>query len=220
MPGRTSSIWTVQALGRIAPGSGMEKESVAALMAVLKPEETDLSTAVVTALGEFGPAAAPAVPGLLETLRQAVAERNAWVAVWTAAALGRIAPDAASSAEAIAVLVGSLTPAPGDGFLRNKAAEALGDFGPAAESATPGLIELLKRGPSSGRAMAAKALGRIAPATSHADQAIAALTESLRTEPDLQCITEVIQAIARFGPKAVLGNPSPRGAGTDRRIRR
>ncbi len=82
----------------------MAGESVAALMEVLKPEETDLSTAVIAALGDFGPAAAPAVPKLLQTLKQAIAERNDWLAVWCAAALGRIAPNAPSSAEAIVVL--------------------------------------------------------------------------------------------------------------------
>ena len=199
--------WTVQALGRIAPGSAMAGESVAALMAVLKPEETDLNTAVVTALGAFGPAAAPAVPILLQTLRQAIAERKAWLAVWTAAALGRIAPDVASSAEAIAALEGSLKHPEGDGFLCCKAAEALGEFGPVAVSATPGLIELLKRGPSPGRATAAMALGRIAPATSQEDRAVAALTKSLQAEPDLHGTPEVIEAVVRFGPRAVSAIP-------------
>jgi HEAT repeat protein len=199
--------WTVQALGRIAPRGAMAGESVAALMELLKPEETDLSSAVLTALGDFGPLAAPAGPRILETLRQAVTAQRAWLAVWTAAALGRIAPDAPSSAEAIAVLVGFLRPAPGDDLLRSKAAEALGDFGPAAVSAVSGLIELLLRGPSPGRATVAKALGRIAPATSKEDQAVAALTEFLQAEPDSHSTPEAIEAIARFGTKAVSAIP-------------
>ncbi len=75
-------------------------------------------------------------------------------------------------------------------------------------SAVPSLIELLERGPGlPGRAIAAKAIGRIAPATSQEDQAVAALTKSLQVEPDSPGTTEVIEAIARFGPKAVSAIP-------------
>ncbi|MGP0068597.1 MAG: HEAT repeat domain-containing protein, partial [Isosphaeraceae bacterium] len=72
----------------------------------------------------------------------------------------------------------------------------------AAASAIPGLIELLLRGPSTGRATAAIALGRIAPTTSRVDQALDALSQSLRSEPDLHTTSVVIEAIGWFGPKA------------------
>ena len=55
--------------------------------------------------------------------------------------------------------------------------------------------------------MAAGALGRIAPGTPQDDQALAALTESLQSEPDLQSTCEVIDAIGGFGPKAVVAIP-------------
>jgi HEAT repeat protein len=199
--------WTVRALAQIAPGGSMAGESVAALMAALKPEETELNQAVIEALGEFGLAAAPAVSILLRTLKQAVAERKTWLSIWTSAALGRIAPDAPSSSEAIAVLIGFLGSSTDDGLMCNKAAEALGAFGPAAAPAIPRLIELLRHGPAPGRATAAEALGRIAPETSRQDEALAALLKSLQTEPDLQGTPEVIEAIARFGPRAVPAIP-------------
>ena len=110
------SIRIVEALGRIAPGSAMAGESIAALLEALNPEEPDLNVVAAKAIGEFGPAASAAVPKLLETLRRAIADRKAWLAASAAAAVGRIAPDDPSSGEAIAVLVRLLSPSPGDGF--------------------------------------------------------------------------------------------------------
>ncbi len=201
------SIRIVEALGRIAPGSAMAGESIATLLEALSPEEPELNVVASKAIGQFGPAAAAAVPKLLETLRRAVVDRNVWLAASAGAAVGRIAPDDPSSSEAIAVLLRLLSPSPGDGLIHLKAAEGLREFGPAAAAAIPGLIELLSQGSSPSRSMAAGALGRIAPGTSQDDQALAALTESLRAEPDLQITCEVIDAIAGFGLKAVVAIP-------------
>ncbi len=199
--------WTIEALGRLAPGSAMVRESVAVLLEVLKPEESDVSTAALAALSEIGRDAAPAVPALLQALRQAIADRKAWLAVWSAATLGRVAPDDPSSREALVFLLGFLRNAPGNGFLRFKAAEALGDFGPAAAEAVPSLIELLTQGPLLARIPAAKALGQIAPGTPQDDRAIAALVESLGMGPDLQGTPEIIEALSRFGQKAAVASP-------------
>jgi HEAT repeat protein len=199
--------WMIEALGRLAPNSAMVRESVAVLLEVLKPEESDVSTAALAALGKFGPAAAPAVPVLLRTLRQAIANRKLWLAVWCAATLSRVAPDTPSSREALTFLVGYLKVAPANGLLRFKTAEALGEFGPAAAEAVPSLIQLLTRGPLPGRIPAAKALGRIAPGTPQDHRAIAALAESLVTSPDFQGTAEVIEALVRFGPKAAVAIP-------------
>ncbi len=201
------SIRIVEALGRIAPDSTMSRESIAALVEALGPEEPDLNVVASKALGQFGPAAASAVPKLLETLRRAIVDRNAWLAASAAAAMGRIAPNDPSSSEAIAVLARLLNPAPGDGLIHLKAAEGLRDFGSSAAVAIPGLIELLSQGTSPTRSLAASALGKIAPGTSRDEQALAALTESLQAEPDLQGTCEVIDAIAEFGPKAVAAIP-------------
>ncbi len=199
--------WTIQALAHLAPGSAMARESVMVLLEVLKPEETDLSTAALAALGEFGPAAAPAVPVLLQTLRQAIADRKIWLSVWIAGTLSRIAPDAPSSHEALVYLEEFMRTAPGYGLLRFKAADALGEFGPAAVAAVPSLIDLLTRGPLPGRIPAAKALGRIAPGTAQDDRAVEALAESLRMDPDSRGTLEVIEALTRFGQKAAIAIP-------------
>lgn len=100
-----------------------------------------------------------------------------------------------------------LKPAARDGYLNMMATDSLAEFGPAAVSAIPALIELLRHGPIPAQSSAAKALGRIAPATPQEDAALAALMERLRADPYLLGITEVIEAIARFGPRAAPALP-------------
>ena len=200
-------FWTIEALGRLAPGSAMERESVTVLIEVFQPEECDVSTAALAALGEFGPAAAPAVPMLLQMLRQGIEDQKSWLAVWIAATLARIAPGKAASREACRFLVGFLKAAPANSLLRFKAAEAVGEFGPDAAEAIPSLIDLLTRGALPGRVPAAKALGRIAAGTARDDEVVKALVESLRMSPDYPGTPEVIEVLAQFGQKAAIAIP-------------
>jgi HEAT repeat protein len=97
------------------------RDAVPALARALARERTD--AVVAGALARIGPAAADAVPTLLEGLRHPDSGRR-WRAART---LGRIGPAAAAAA-------GPLTEALGDasGEVRQHAARALGRLGPAA----------------------------------------------------------------------------------------
>ena len=108
-------------------------------------------------------------------------------------ALGRIAPSTKSAGEAIAALDRLLRIRPAEANFQIAAADALADFGPAAESAVPDLIQVLKE--SSGdrgvarqvMSTAARALVRIAPGTPSSEEAMRALTEAL---PRLRAIVK------------------------------
>ena len=84
-------------------------------------------------LGEFGPAARPAIPALLQALKT----KDSAVHGAALAALGGIhcEPDTI-----IPLLINYLD----DSNLNDEAAEALGNFGPAAKPALPKLVPLLK----------------------------------------------------------------------------
>lgn len=84
-------------------------------------------------LGEFGPAAQPAFPDLLRAFQgNDIAVKGA-----AAVSLGKIRANPG-------VMIPLLTRALEDESLREYAAEALGEFGPASASAVPRLTELLK----------------------------------------------------------------------------
>ena len=85
------------------------------------------------ALGEFGPAAKPAIPALLQALKS----NDASVHGAAIAALGKIH---AEPGMIIPLLIGYLD----DKDLNDEAAEALGNFGNLASSAVPKLVPLLK----------------------------------------------------------------------------
>ncbi len=196
-------------LGRIAPGTPQATAAVAALTKVVRPEETELQQEVASALGGFGPAAAPAAPVLARALQEAVDRGHRPASAWMTMALVRIDPRSPAAAKAIPVLVGALA-SPGKYRIDEKdVAEALGHFGPAAADAVPGLIALWKKPsyPLWYRTAAARALGEIAPETPQADSAVAALTEALqdvhveRSRGD-RGSEDVIAALAPFGPKA------------------
>ena len=102
--------------------------------------------------------------------------------------------------------------------VRESLCQALARFGPDAASAVPALIRLMKDTadpyPWTYRRFAASALGGIAPATPHADQAVAALIEFLRLDdkspPEKWMLEATIHALAEFGPKATGAIPGLR----------
>src|SRR5262249_15089682 len=99
---------------------------------------------------------------------------------------------------------------------RAQAAAALGAFGPAAESAVPVLIQALRDDPVKKDedryfygSSAARALGRIAPGTRSAADALSALIEVLDPRSDVHLGTRLgaIEALPAFGasdPRVVL----------------
>jgi HEAT repeat protein len=207
-----------ETLSQLAPGTPEAAEVIAALAKVLRPEETELTRAVASALGSFGASSTLAVPEMARTLREAVQRKRPLPAAWLAVALSRIDPRSPVAVDAVSALVEALGSRYGGRF-HSDAADALIRFGPAAADAVPELIALLKRsgrrgrGTPADRAVAARALGQIAPGTPQADLAVSGLMEAVqevRRWPGDEGNVEVIEVLARFGPKAAGATPQLR----------
>jgi HEAT repeat protein len=183
----------IKALGRIATGPNAAGEVIAGLRGVVRTGRPDIQWTAADALGRFGRAAESAVPDLIRAIEEA-AHGKQYQVVWRASvALGRIAPGTKSAGEAIAALHGLLRIRPAEANFQIAAADALADFGPAAESAVPDLIQVLKESSGDGGAArqvmssAARALVRIAPGTPSSEEAMRALTEA---RPRLRAIVK------------------------------
>jgi HEAT repeat protein len=172
----------IKALGRIAPGTKPSAELIAGLGGAMRTGQPDLQADAADALAEIGPAAESTVPDLIRAIVEAAREKRPRVTWRASVALGRIAPGTKSASEAIAALH-KLLQIPEPDF-QIAAADALGDFGPAAEPAVPDLLQIVKK-PSSEPAdaqvmsSAAKALVRIAPGTPSSDEAMRGLTAAI-----------------------------------------
>jgi HEAT repeat protein len=132
-------------------------------------------------------------------------------------ALGRIAPGSAEEREVIAALMEVARSGPLS--RRGWAAYALGEFGPAAEEAVPVLIKVINDATPvdtfERAASAAVALGRIAPETPSADQAVTALLPVLESKTQLSQV-QAIRALGQFGPRAAAAIPRIRTLKDDR----
>ncbi|MGP0066271.1 MAG: HEAT repeat domain-containing protein, partial [Isosphaeraceae bacterium] len=124
----------VEILAKVRPPS-FAADAVPALIAVLHSPDAEVRGLAARSLGEFGYAAAKAVPGLLAILKGpggiAVApdpEMNWDPVVSVVEALGRLAPGGPQAEESVAALVKTLQS--GDDRRRDAAAAALGGFGP------------------------------------------------------------------------------------------
>jgi HEAT repeat protein len=190
----------IQALSRIAGGTGSDRETVAVLTDIVRAEDPSRWAAAVEGLSELGPAASPAISELTRALRKS---RGTPAPIPDAAslvrALGRIAPGTPSAGEAIAALTESLRDGPPR--IRLLAADALAEFGSAATSAIPELIRLLRTtadmDPGDHIGSAAQALGRIALGTPSSDQAVAVLAEALHASSG-GTRSAAIYALSRF----------------------
>jgi HEAT repeat protein len=205
----------VEALGQLALGTPQAAEVIAALGKVLRPEDTEITYAVASALGRFGTSSTPAVPEMVRTLREAAQQKRPRSAAWIAAALSRIDPSAPVAAEAVPALREALRSQHSIAS-QSHIADALSRFGPAAADAVPELVALLKRSGRRGngfpadRARAARALAQIAPGTPQADLAVSGLMETLQDVqkwPKDEGGAEAIEALARFGPGAASATP-------------
>ena len=203
---RAAALQSLDVIGEKTPLTTDPKPVAAAL----EDESAQVRCMAARAVRHFGPAAAPALASLFRNLREAVADKRTGDAVEFALALGKIAPKDGSFTEAKAVLVAALTS--DDGAARSNAAWDIGALGPAATAAVPALIELLKgatdnRDPWGDRKRAARSLGLIARDTPEANQVVTALLASLEKRPDGPGTKEIIEALARFGPKAARAIP-------------
>ena len=107
----------------------------------------------------------------------------------------------------------------GHPYRRVAAAHALGQYGPAAVAAVPALISVLRENAATkagfgDAASAAAALGRIAPGTPLADEAVTSLTEALEAKSE-HTRDQAIEALLLFGPKAALAIPRIRALVND-----
>jgi HEAT repeat protein len=136
----SSSDHAIVALGRIAPQTDLAGETVAALTEIARGGELAMQTTVVGALGEFGPAAAPAIPELIRMLRSVEPSGPDYVNASAATALGRIAPGTPSSTAAVTALTEALHAE--STSIRLAAVYALAQFGANASIAIPQLRAL------------------------------------------------------------------------------
>ena len=168
----------IKALNGIATGPNSTGQVIAGLGRVVRTGRPDMQWEAADALARFGPAAESAVPDLILAIEEAVREKPGRVTWRASVALGRIAPRTKSAGEAVAALDKLLRIRPDEEGFRIAAADALADFGPAAESAVPNLIQVLKESTGEGgyaphlMAIAARALVRIAPRTPSNDAAM------------------------------------------------
>jgi hypothetical protein len=138
-------------------------------------------------------------------------------AIPAAQALSEIAPGTPSAGEVIEALTEVVRT--GHPYRRAAAADALGAFGPAAVGAVPALINLIGENAATKAdfadgASAATTLGRIAPGTPLADEAVSALTEVLQAESEYTR-QQAATALPRFGPKAIVSIPRLRALVND-----
>jgi HEAT repeat protein len=205
---------------------GVTSAVVPVLTASLRSEDARVRSEAASLLGVFKADARAAIPELLRILNEPLDPQVVPVrgpsatfdpACAAASALGWIAPGSAEAKEVIAALmeVGRSAPLSRRGW----AAVALGEFGPAAEEAVPVLIKVLSEATPDDQfereASAAVALGKIAPDTRSADQAVAALLPVLQSKVWLSR-AKAIEALRQFGPKAAAAIPRIRALKDDR----
>jgi HEAT repeat protein len=165
--GSTSAIaLSVRALESM--GEAVERRAVRELIAMVRePAQDDVrKRGAILALGEFGPAAADAVPTLAGVIRAREQARrgpspaeddNGSQATLATEALGKIGSD--GDPEAVAIL-GVLLEAE-DGAIASNAAAALRHLGPNAKPAIPALVKGLKSRHQGVRFSSSEALAQI-----------------------------------------------------------
>lgn len=130
--------------------------SVASYINQLRDPNPKVRYEALDALERMGPQAQPAVPYLIEILKDPSASNR----IWAALALGSIARERNSKDMAIPALIAALDDP--DANVRANVSVALGDFGPSAKAAIPKLLEVaLKDSTERGREFAPEALGKI-----------------------------------------------------------
>ena len=159
---------------------------------MLRDKDDKVRRALAGILGRIGPAAAAAVPALIEMLRDK--DHDVGKNAIAAEALERIGPAAKTAVPALTELLREK-----DVKICIVAAHALGGIGPEAKAAVPALAEFL-RGPDSRiRHVAVTALGNIGPG---AEAAIPALADLLRDNNE-RGQGGAAGALARIGLAAV-----------------
>ena len=190
---------TVSALCKIEP----DEKAIDVLIEGLQDIEGECFRDAAEAVAAIGPPAGRAVPVLIETLKnnQANYIYHRSLAIEALGAIGTASEAAVPylvhailhdsdycfdgcAVEAIGKIgdrgIAPLVEALGDGsvHVRVAAAEAVGQLGPPAASAVPGLVGMLDENDMAAQITAAKALGRIGKQSSHAERTLHNLLES------------------------------------------
>jgi HEAT repeat protein len=151
---------TVMALGKIAPSTPLAGPVIQALTEIVRTGHPYRRVAAAQALADFGPAAAGAVPVLIQVVRENVATKGTFGdGAAAATALGLIAPGTPSAGEAVACLTEALGAQ--SEYTRQEAAGALVRFGPKAGSSISRLRALVNDPDASVRSAATKALSAL-----------------------------------------------------------
>jgi HEAT repeat protein len=170
-----------------------------ALGAALEEDSAEIRAGAAAAIGHSGNGLDPFLPALF---RHAEHDSDARVREVCAAVLGIPPRPPKVTSAALPDLLSALKSP--DAKIRFTATRIIGTLGHDAAPAVPALIRLLREPASQDvwnvPAEAAEALGQIAPGTPEADQAVAALLESLQSKSDNPYA--VITALPSFGPKA------------------
>ena len=192
-PDALTRIYAADALGRIGTSS-----AVTALIRRLDDTDSSVIRSAIVALGAIGPAAAAAIPTLIEMLRAA----NNWDGSPLPSALAKIGSNATVIDALLQALVhpDTLTPRP--------LAAALASIG---EPAGPGLIGALQVSDRYVRDYTAWALGRIGPAAAPAVEALCQILQ----DRDENVQATVAWALGEIGPAAAAAIPHLRVAMTD-----
>ena len=142
----------------------------------------DRRKALVYALGEIGPASEPAVPLIIEALRDP-GDPEQFLNVVAAKALGKIGPGARA---AVSPLMAALNSDNGTGRLVTAATTALGNLGADAKAAVPALVEAMAREDPEYKKYQAEAIGQIAQTlAARGDRSsLGVLRAALRAEED------------------------------------
>ena len=187
-----------EVLGILSKIGPVTEAVVPAIIEALRDGDATDRWAAATFLGEMGPAAHQAIPDLRQRLEAPDPDIRARIeaafALWKVG--GRHEPSVRALAEALE-----------DEKAGYMAAARLGEMGPQAADAVPGLIRALNRRGSveceTGREVAAEALGKIGPA---ARAAVPALTD-LRNDSSYSVQTRAAAALEKINPR-----PTARGA--------
>jgi HEAT repeat protein len=138
---RVNLAWAAAgALGRIAPGSESASAVVTRLTSTARSGDRINQEPAISVLSHFGLDAAPAIPVLIQLMREAGPAHANEVEQRAAQVLGLIAPETPAAAEAVTALLAVLR---SDSLpTRIAAIEALGHFGTEAAIAIPGIRAL------------------------------------------------------------------------------
>lgn len=192
---RTEAARTLAKLGTRA--AVVAPDLVAVLDRLRGTEQEPLQEAIVEALGQMGSAAKVALPTLAKSTKRTIdldlAIRNSTDLILNA-----------SDSQDIDALIQQLQSR--DASRRLRAAKALGDLGPAAQAAVPGLVAALADTDGDARRAAITALRLIQPNAAPSEALVKAIATDLRA-PDANVRLVAARLLGRLGAAAALAAP-------------